>query len=237
VPAILAQHASILCLFSRLSLSLHASLSVYSSYIIPCYLPDILSTYPSIFLRVCHSFCLYLSPQPRLSVTLHACLSFSPVEERKQSPCEALPSLRYLLSCPCGLSHISPHHRSKQQSIPLSPGIHRNALFKSVPVYSNEATMRDTNIVAWNRTHNISRRATRTSGHIQAHATTCCPHSSLHPQYGFYTSFLSHFVFLRSVPLLLVTVNVLTRATRRDIREDAILRDSILCRSAPQKET
>jgi hypothetical protein len=76
-------------------------------------------------------------------------------------------------------------------------------------------------------------------------ATTCYPHSSLHPQCEFHTSFLSHFVFLRSVRRLLVTASVvpsspilvtvmiealsssetssLTRATRRNIQEGAIL--------------
>jgi hypothetical protein len=68
------------------------------------------------------------------------------------------------------------------------------------------------------------------------------PHSSLHPQSEFHTSFLSHFVFLRSVLPLLVTANVpsspivvtlmmegssetsvLTRATQRNIQEDCIL--------------
>jgi hypothetical protein len=88
------------------------------------------------------------------------------------------------------------------------------------------------------------------SGHLQTHATTCYPHSSLHPQSEFHTSFLSLFVFLRSVHWLLVTANVvpsspilvtlkmvalcssktsvLTRATWRNIPEDAILHSRII---------
>jgi hypothetical protein len=36
-------------------------------------------------------------------------------------------------------------------------------------------------------------------GHLQTHTTTCYPHSSLHPQSEFHTSFLSHLIFLRRV--------------------------------------